>query len=431
MANSTFWGIFWCVCIRNSVRSCAFRRKYLYLHIMNTDTTAPDGARARRLCFATSTRADWGLLSPVARAMRELPDVQVQILATNMHLMPGLGRSADEIRADGFAIDAEVSMAVEGEGAAARVRGMAQCMAGTADALERLRPDALVVLGDRYEMLAVASAAAVMRVPVIHIAGGEVSQGAVDDDLRHAITKLSALHLTATEPYRRRVVQMGEQPDRVLDTGAIGVWNILHRPLMSRDALEASLGFSLEPPLAVVTYHPATLADESPARCFADLLAALDDHPRLRVIITYPNNDTGSDGLIPLIESYAAARPGRVLAVPSLGATRYLSVLQYAQVVVGNSSSGIVEVPSTGTVTVDVGPRQQGRLCGPSVLHCAEGREAVSAAIARALGPEMQAVAARRENPYARPDTLGIMTDAIARFLRHTPPHKHFHDLPC
>lgn len=165
-----------------------------------------------KLCFATSTRADWGLLSPVARAMSAEPDVQVQILATNMHLMAEYGHSADEITADGFAIDAAVPMELKGEGEAARVRAMAQCMAGTADALERLRPDALVMLGDRYEMLAVASAAAVMRVPVIHIAGGEVSQGAVDDDIRHAITKLSALHLTATEPYRRRVVQMGEEP---------------------------------------------------------------------------------------------------------------------------------------------------------------------------------------------------------------------------
>ena len=385
----------------------------------------------KRLLFATSTRADWGLLSPVARAMREQPGVRVQILATNMHLMPQYGHSADEIVADGFEIDAAVAMQLRGEGEAARVRAMADCMAGTADALERLRPDAIVVLGDRYEMLAVAAAAAVMRVPVIHIAGGEVSQGAVDDDIRHAITKLSALHLTATEAYRRRVVQMGEMPERVVNTGAIGVWNILNRPLMSRDELEANLGFSLSGgPLAVVTYHPATLADADPAECFGELLAALDDYPELRVIMTYPNNDARADGIIPLIEAYAAARPERVLAMPSLGAVRYLSALREAQIVVGNSSSGIVEVPSTGTVTVDVGPRQQGRLCGPSVIHCAEGHEAVSQAIGRALSPEMQAVAARKENPYHRPDTLGIMVSAISDFLRKTPPHKHFHDLP-
>ena len=383
----------------------------------------------KTICFATSTRADWGLLSPVARAMRDEPDTRVRILATNMHLMAEYGNSADEIRADGFEIDAPVAMRLEGEGEAARVRAMAQCMAGTADALERMRPDAIVILGDRYEMLAVASAAAVMRIPIVHIAGGEVSQGAVDDDIRHAITKLSALHLTATEAYRRRVVQMGEMPERVVNTGAIGIWNIMNRELMTREELEANLGFSLEGPLAVVTYHPATLADADPAECFAELLAALDEHPQLRAIITYPNNDAGADGLIPMIEAYAAARPERVLAVPSLGARRYLSVLREAQVAVGNSSSGIVEVPSTGTVTVDVGPRQQGRLCGPSVLHCAEGREAISTAIARALSPEMQAVAARRENPYHRPDTLAMMVRAITTFLRTPPPHKHFHDL--
>ena len=251
----------------------------------------------------------------------------------------------------------------------------------------------------------------------------------VDDDLRHAITKLSALHLTATEAYRRRVVQMGEQPERVVNTGAIGVWNIMNRSLLGRGELEAELGFSLEPPLAVVTYHPATLADSDPKECFRVLLEALDEHPGLRVLLTYPNNDAGADGLITMIEGYASARPGRVLAVPSLGALRYLSALQCASVVVGNSSSGIVEVPSTGTVTVDVGPRQQGRLCGPSVLHCAETREDISKAVATALGDEMQAVAARRENPYYKPDTLGIMTRSIATFLRDMPPHKHFFDI--
>lgn len=380
------------------------------------------------LCFATSTRADWGLLSPIARAMRDVPGVDVRILATNMHLLDEYGHSADEIRADGFSIDAAVPMPLRGEGEAARVRAMAACMEGTADALERMRPDAIVVLGDRYEMLAVASAAAVMRILIIHISGGEVSQGAVDDDIRHAITKLSALHLTSTEPYRRRVIQMGEMPGRVVCTGSIGVWNIMNRELMSREELEADLGFSLEGPLAIVTYHPATLGSADPAESFAALLAALDDHPDLRCIITYPNNDAGSDALIPMIEAYAAAHKERVLAVASLGMRRYLSALREAAVVVGNSSSGIIEVPSTGTVTVDVGPRQQGRLCGPSVLHCAESREAISAAITLALNPEMQAVAARRDNPYYRPDTLALSVGAISRFLDQKPPHKHFHD---
>lgn len=383
----------------------------------------------KRLCFATGTRADWGLLSPVARAMRDSGEARVQILATNMHLMPKYGHSADEIEADGFAIDAAVAMRPDGPGEASRVRAMAQCLAGCADALERLRPDAIVILGDRYEMLAVASAAAVMRVPIIHIAGGEVSQGAVDDDIRHAITKLSALHLTATEPYRRRVIQMGEDPERVINTGAIGVWNIMNRPLPARAELERELGFSLQGPLAVVTYHPATLGDADPAACFAGLLDALDTRPDLRCIITYPNNDAGADGLIPLLQAYAAERPERVLAVASLGARRYLAALREACVVIGNSSSGIVEVPSTGTVTVDVGIRQQGRICGPSVLHCAEGRDAIAEAIAKALSPQMQAIAARRINPYHKENTLELMTSAIAGFLRDTPPHKNFHDI--
>lgn len=230
-----------------------------------------------KICIATSTRADWGLLSPLAAELRRRPGVELQILATNMHLMPEYGMTVDEIERQGFVVSARVPMPLEGQGEAARVRAMAACMDGTAQALRRLAPDMLVILGDRYEMLAIASAATVMTIPIAHIAGGEVSEGAIDDNIRHAITKLSALHFTATEPYRRRVIQMGEDPARVVNAGALGVWNILNQPLMTLPELEANLGFKFAPgapswPRSTPSHAPtkasapcSTLSTPSPA----------------------------------------------------------------------------------------------------------------------------------------------------------------------
>lgn len=381
-----------------------------------------------RICVATSTRADWGLLEPLARCLRSATGVELLIVATNMHLMPQFGMTVDEITEAGFEVAARVPMEAEGDTEASRVRAMACCMAGMADALERLHPDVLIVLGDRYEMLAVASAAAVMHIPIVHIAGGEISEGANDDSFRHAITKLSTLHLTATEPYRRRVIQMGEEPDRVVNTGAIGVWNALNiTPLPVAD-LEAFLNFKIEGErVAIVTYHPATNETElTPAEATRQLLAALDAFPELKCVITYPNNDAGGASIIRLIEEYAAAHPDRVRAVPSLGMRRYHSLLRHAALVVGNSSSGIVEVPSYGIPTVDVGIRQRGRLAAPSVIHCGVRTPQITEAIAEALASDFNGV----ENPYYKPDTLRLMADAVLEFAAGLPARpKHFYDL--
>lgn len=382
------------------------------------------------VCIATSTRADWGLLRPVAEGLRDAGHVRTAILATNMHLSDRYGHTADEITAAGFEIAARVPMHEEDDTEAGRARAMAECLAGTADALERMRPDAIVILGDRYEMLAVASAAQLMRVPIVHIAGGEVSLGAVDDSIRHAITKLASLHLTATADYRRRVIQMGEQPDRVVNTGAIGVWNLGNRSLMSRTELEADLGIRPGRPFVVATFHPATLDPADPAdRCRA-MLDALDRFPGLHAVLTYPNNDARSAGIIDAIEAWAAARPDRVTLRKSLGMTRYLSAITYAAAVVGNSSSGLVEVPSAGTPTVDIGMRQRGRTAGPSVIHCGDSADEIASALARALSPDMQALAARRENPYGRSGTRDAMVEAVTAFVLSRPDcTKTFHDL--
>ncbi len=394
--------------------------------------TQPNDTR-RRICIVTGTRADWGLLSPIAKELAGRHDrVDLQVIATNMHLDPAFGMTVDEIEADGITVSARVEMNTPGDtedNGARRARAMGRCMQGMAEAFESLSPDLVVILGDRYEMLAVASAAAVMRIPIAHISGGEISEGAIDDSIRHAITKLSALHLTATEPYRRRVIQLGEQPSRVINTGAIGVYNIVHEPLMQKEELEESIGFKISEDTLLVTYHPATLDNEDSGRRCRALLAALDRFPASPVIITYPNNDAGSQAIIELIKDYAERNPHRVCLVKSLGKKRYLSALKYVGSVVGNSSSGIIEVPSMGIPTVDIGMRQKGRICAKSVIHCGDSQDEIYRAIAYALSPTGRAMASSASNPYYKASTLDLIVNAIVDTPLEKLQTKSFYDI--
>lgn len=346
-----------------------------------------------------------------------------------MHLDPRYGNTIEEIRHDGFEPDALVPMNVPGpDTETARARAMGICAQGMAEAFGRLQPDLVVILGDRYEMLAVASVAAVCAIPIAHIAGGEITEGAVDDNIRHAITKLSTLHLTATEEYRNRVIQMGEHPDRVICTGAIGVANILDESAMTADELAQSLGFVIRPGTLLVTYHPATLDAEDPAVRFAALLEALDRYPGHPILFTYPNNDARGKVLIDMIQQYAASHPDRVNVVPSLGRRRYLAALRQVTAVVGNSSSGIVEVPSLGIPTVDIGIRQQGRTAARSVIHCGDSADMIAAAIGRAVNSRPGAMSC--VNPYYQPDTLSLIVRALAETPSELLHHKRFYDLP-
>lgn len=383
----------------------------------------------RKICIVTGTRADWGLLSGIAKALDARSDVKLQIVATNMHLSEQYGGTYREIERDGLHIDYRVPMPVDNDSAHGTVTAMSECMRGMADAFDALRPDLLLILGDRYEMLATASAALIYRIPIAHIAGGTISEGAYDDSIRHSITKMSLIHLTETEECRHRVVQLGEDPSRVFNVGAIGIYNITHTDYMSREELEAELHTSIPDKTILITFHPATLDSMPPRRQCENLLAALDSHSDYKVIFTYPNNDTDGKVIIEMIEAYANKHPERVAVFPSLGQRRYLSVLQYVRAVAGNSSSGIVEVPSMKIPTLDIGIRQRGRLAADSVTHCGVSTEEISAGLNEVLSDAAQAKARTAKNPYEQPDTLGKIVDTICTYPLNGSTIKPFYDL--
>lgn len=368
----------------------------------------------RKICIVTSTRADWGLLSGVARELRAYETVELQIIATNMHLDPRYGMTVDEILEDRFQVNERVEMNARSASAVDTAVATGKCLGGMAKALNRLKPDLLVILGDRYEMLAVATAATIMRVPIAHIAGGEISEGAFDDNIRHALTKLATLHFTATDAYRNRVISMGENPAHVINTGALGVYNIIHEPVIPKADLERFIGIDINASTLLVTFHPATM-DPIPVeeRCEA-LLQALDGFIGSHVIFTYPNNDPEGEVIIKMIRDYETRNPGRVAVVPSLGRRRYLSALHFVSAVVGNSSSGIVEVPTMRIPSVDIGIRQQGRIAASSVIHCDGEADDIHQAISFALSPAGKRLALETDNPYAKRDTVNRIADTLA-----------------
>jgi UDP-hydrolysing UDP-N-acetyl-D-glucosamine 2-epimerase len=369
---------------------------------------------ARKICVFTGTRAEYGSLYWLMKDMQADSRIDLKLLVSGSHLAPEFGETWRQITADGFSIDAKVDMQLTSDAPVAVAKSMALGLAGCAAALDRLKPDLLVVLGDRYEALAATEAALLLRIPIAHIHGGEATEGAIDDAIRHAITKMAHLHFAATEPYRARILQLGEAPERVFAVGAPGLDHVGNTKLLGRSELERELGFRLGARNLLVTYHPATLASASPAEACRRLLDALDRFPEVSVVITKSNADVGGRAINAAIDAYAGAREGRVLAVSSLGQQRYLSVMAQVDAVVGNSSSGIIEAPAMGKPTVNIGPRQQGRARAPSVIDCADDTDAIGSAIARALSPPAQATAARRESPYGPGGASKRIKDVLA-----------------
>lgn len=370
---------------------------------------------AQRICVVTGSRAEYGLLYWVLHDLLASEGVELQLIVTGMHLAREFGHTVDQIEQDGFSIARRVDMLLSGDTPGATAKSIGLGVVGMSDAFEQLRPDVVVLLGDRFEILAAAQACLVHNIPVAHIAGGDTTEGAFDESIRHAITKMSHLHLVTNELSARRLRQLGEDPKRIHVVGSPGLDHLKRSALLDRQAIEAALGAKLGSRNLLVTFHPVTLATSNGIEQFTELLAALDSlDPRMILWFTRPNADAGGRAMAAALDTWAAQRPDRVHVYASLGQLRYLSLMAQVDAVVGNSSSGLYEAPSFRVATVDIGERQRGRLAGASVLHCEAQRHAITDTIHRAVALDCSAVV----NPYGD----GCSARRIVDLLRDLPP---------
>jgi len=354
----------------------------------------------RKICVVTGTRAEYGLLYLLMKAIKESPNLELQIIATAMHLSPEFGSTYREIEKDGFTIDKKVESLLSSDTTVGISKSMGLTIIGMADALAELKPDMMVLLGDRFEIFAAAAAGTVARIPIAHIAGGESTEGAIDEAFRHSITKMSHLHFAATELYKRRIIQLGENPEHVYNVGALGIDNIKYLPLLNRKEFEESINFKLGKKNLLITFHPETLGKSSSETQFKELLYALDMLDDTKFIFTRPNADADSRAIIELLKDYVGKNKDKASEHISLGQTRYLSALQHVDAVVGNSSSGIVEMPYFKKATINIGDRQKGRIMGPSVINCEPERMAIYYAIEYGCGDEFKTKKNLEDNPY-------------------------------
>jgi len=384
---------------------------------------------SRRICIVTGTRAEYGLLYWLMKEVQQDADLELQLIATGSHLSPVYGYTIQEIERDGFPIHECIEILLASDTPAAVTKAMGLALIGFAEAYARLKPDIVVVLGDRYEIMTAAQAAMVAGIPIAHIHGGERTEGAIDDAIRHSITKMAQLHFVSTEEYRRRVIQLGEHPDRVYNFGAIGIDNIMRLKLLERDELERVLHFSLGEKFIVVTYHPVTLDASGPSQAFRNLLNAIREFPEYQVIMTKPNADPHSHVIIRMMEEFAAEHRDRVMVADSLGQLKYLSAVKHCDMVLGNSSSGIIEVPLFKKPTINIGDRQKGRAMGPTVINVPESSEAIVEAVHYARSDSFRSTLEHSRSIYG----MGDVSGKIKKVLKEVPLegilYKSFYDL--
>jgi len=344
----------------------------------------------RKICIVTGTRAEYGLLYWLMKEIQMDPDLELQIIATGMHLSPEFGLTYKQIEQDGFYINEKVEMLLSSDSPVGITKSIGLGVIGFADALERLRPDVLILLGDRFETFAAAQAALVAKIPIAHIHGGESTQGAIDEAIRHSITKMAHFHFVASEPYRKRVIQLGENPAYVLNFGSPGLDHLKRTPLLDKQSFEKRINFDLGGLSFLVTYHPATLESESPEKGIGELLAALDQFPNAKIIFTQANADTYGRIINVKINEYAKKHPLRAKVFATMGQQLYLSALKNVNLIIGNSSSALTEAPALKKPAVNIGKRQEGRLKALSVIDCEEKKDDIVNAIKKALSPEFQ-----------------------------------------
>jgi UDP-hydrolysing UDP-N-acetyl-D-glucosamine 2-epimerase len=367
----------------------------------------------RKICVITGTRAEYGLLYWLMKEIESDPLLKLQLVVTGMHLSPEFGLTYKMIELDGFQINEKVEMILSSDTPIGIGKSMGLGIIGFTEALYRLSPDVLILLGDRYEILAAAQAALVLNIPIAHLSGGESTEGAIDDAIRHALTKLSHLHFVGAEEYRRRVIQMGEAPEKVFNYGDIGLDNIRRLQLMIREELEESLCFSFGPLSFLVTYHPITLQSDENEKDIVELLSSLEQYPQANIIFTMPNSDAGGRLISHYIDQFVQRHSGQAVSFKSMGQIRYLSALREVDVVIGNSSSGIVEAPYFKTPTVNIGKRQQGRLRADSIIDCLNNREAIVSAIDQALSKNFHSTFSTMQLKYESGNTAWEIKECI------------------
>ena len=384
----------------------------------------------KKICVITGTRAEYGLLLPLLKAIQIESSFSLQLLVTGMHLSPEFGLTYQQIEKDGFQIDEKVEMLLSADTDSSIAKSTGLGIIGYTDALARLKPDWVVVLGDRYEIFAATTTAFLLKIPIIHLHGGELTEGASDDALRHAITKMSYLHFTSTEEYRQRVIQLGESPDRVYNVGAIGLDNIYQLELLSLNALSESIGFALKQPYLLITFHPVTLEKLSSEEQFQAFLDALGRFAGYQLIFTLPNSDADGRIIIKMIQEYVSQEPSKRAAFTSLGQLRYLSAMKYATAVVGNSSSGIIEAPSFKIPTVNIGDRQRGRARVDSIIDCESTTLGITEAIQKAVSPEFKESWESIENIYGDGHTTEKIVSILRKLDKNIDLKKSFFDFP-
>lgn len=384
----------------------------------------------RNICVITGTRAEYGLLRGLMMEIQSDPSLTLSVVVTGTHLEPKYGNTVQIIEEDGFFIDKRIPCNLRDDSPATILAAMGAVMSGLSAGFDDIKPDIAVILGDRFEALAAAEACVVCGVPIAHIHGGEKTEGAIDDAMRHAITKLAHLHFAAAEPYRNRIIQMGEAPERVFNVGAPGLDGIDQAASLSRSEVYQTLGIHSDfAGYFLVTYHPVTL-DRTASKAGAENLAkALDAFRDFAVVLTGVNADPGRDAIENLMAEFSERQPERVRLFSSLGQHRYLNAMAHSAAVIGNSSSGLIEAPALGVPTVNIGERQRGRLCAPSVISCEPTEVDIVRAIHAALDPKASEIAARRESPYG----IGDASRQIKQQLKSVPLgeilRKSFHDI--
>ena len=383
----------------------------------------------RKICVVTGTRAEYGLLYWLMKEIQADTNLELQLIVTGMHLSPEFGLTYKEIEKE-FSINKKIEMLVSSDTPIGISKSMGLAQISFAEAYAELSPDIVVVLGDRYEIFSAATTAMISRIPIAHIHGGETTEGAFDEAIRHSITKMSHLHFVATEEYRHRVIQLGEDAEHVFNFGAPGLDNIRKLKLLSKVDLENEIGFKLGMKNLLVTFHPVTLEQSTAKDQFQQLLNALDELSDTHIIFTKANSDTDGRIINSKIDSYVTANSNKAIAFTSLGQLRYLSALQYVDAVVGNSSSGLTEAPSFKIGTINIGDRQKGRIKATSVIDCMPDRNAIIGAIQQLYSSVFQENIHDVTNPYGESGASKKIADILSSYPLTHLLKKIFNDLP-